>query len=336
MFNKNLKKAITLLFTSMICFNSMLTVHAIEDKIIVEELPSNNEYAAEDNLYLDEEMAKILEEDWEIFDIDRMNYLSNLSIPAETIAQDGVVPLTLHEGVTDQITIAGEENKYSFNISDSTASRCGIQIVVKNVPSNLDLIITISNEKTGYKETINNKGLGEREEYRSGLFNVNGGDYIVTIKDKNGNINLTDKYTIIYTLDYEMALCLVPSKTFSISNNSRFKADKTVQYSAYLADYIAESPIPSDAEVAGIRIPTNVDPGTNTTYEDVTGFLTFKNSGKTYGEFENNTVYWMRKGVHEVVKQNVTIYATIKQISSGGVVIARPKLYFYYRNKRYV
>lgn len=336
MFHNNLKKVTTILLTSMIFFNSLSPTFAAEDEVIVEELPMSNEYSTENELYYDAEMARIIEEDWEILDTDRMNYLSNLSIPAQTLSQNGIVPLTLHEGVTDQITVAGEEKIYSFNISDNTAARCGFQIVVKDIPANLDLSITISNEETGFKETIDQKGIGEREEYRSGLYKVNGGDYLVTIKDKNGNVNLTDSYKIIYTLDYEMALCLVPSKTFSISNTSKFKANKTVQYSAYLADYITENPIPSDAEVAGIRISTNVDPGSYTTYEDVTGFLTFKKSGDTYGEFENNVVYYMKKDVHEPVRQTVIIQATIKQISSGGVVIARPKLYFYYRNKRYV
>lgn len=336
MMYKKLKRTMAILLASgMVFADAAMFVNADEN---LSEQMINDGCIVEDTIssVFDDELAVLYEENPEIFDMEYIKYLSEQSVPAQTIAEDDIVPLTLHQGVSDQITVSGEVNTYSFTSTESAAQRCGIQIVVRDVPDNLDPVIKITYNDTGETITMDKNEEGEREEYRSGLFELHGGDYTVTVEDKNGNVNLTESYKIIYTWDYDITYCTnVPMKSFSITSTSKYKVNKTVDFDVSLKEYISRADLPLDAEMATVRISSNVSTSSGCTYGGVSGAIRFNASGKNYPELENNVVYNMEADEHETVRQTAVISSTVKQMSSGVINIT-VKLYFQYRNKNYV
>lgn len=175
MMYKKLKRTMAILLASgMVFADAAMFVNADEN---LSEQMINDGCIVEDTIssVFDDELAVLYEENPEIFDMEYIKYLSEQSVPAQTIAEDDIVPLTLHQGVSDQITVPGEVNTYSFTSTESSAQKCGIQIVVRDVPDNLDPVINITYNDTGETITINKSKKGEREEYRSGLFELHGG-----------------------------------------------------------------------------------------------------------------------------------------------------------------
>lgn len=257
---------------------------------------------------------------------------NNTFLSANTVA----TPLEQQKIITDKITVSGQSNVYSFSIDDNFARKYGIQIVLDNIPSNLDLRIKITNTTTNVSTTVNNSGKGGREEYRSGIGKVFGGDYIVTVSDVNGNYNLTDSYRLAYGLDYLYIGCLtLPVKNFTVINSSRFSTTKTVSFDAYLPNYISSEYINKEAEIQEFVLLASVYTNEITSYSNIIGTIKFED-GITYKDIKPRESYYLDRNWHQPLKQTIRISAQIFDISPSGNVQITLSLRFLVRYKNYI